>query len=107
MIDEKELNDKIEKVCNDFEGQLDDLYSCVGFMVVGRHYGWRVMRLVSSRRHWSLASKHFGDPKELLPEKGDCYSKSIGMRIIDQAGDYWSFIRGQKSLDQRIKKAIQ
>lgn len=107
MIDDKELDAKIDQVCDDFKGQLDDLYAAVGLIVVGRRYGWRVMRLISSRRHWSLASDLFGDPKDLMKERGRCYKKSIGCEIVDKAGEYWAFIKGHKPLAQDVRKAVQ
>jgi hypothetical protein len=107
MIDDKELNEKIEKVCEEFTGQLDDLYAAVGMIVVGRRYGWRVMRLAASRRHWTVATRLFGDPKQLMREKGRLYHKSIGCSIIDKAGHYWDFIKGVKSIDLDVRRACQ
>lgn len=107
MITDEELNAKIIQVCDDFIGQLDDLYAVVGMIVVGRRYGWRVMRLISPRRHWTLASNLFGDPKYLMPKKGDCYSKSLGCRIIDETGKYWEYIRGHMPLSQYDRKKVQ
>jgi len=107
MITDEELEAKIEKVCDGFVGQLDDLYAAVGLIVVGRRYGWRVMRLISSRRHWSLAADLFGDPKELMLERGRCYKKSLGCEIVDKVGEYWSFIRGHKTLAQTVRRAAQ
>lgn len=94
-----ELVVKVEEVTKGFSGQLDQLYETVGMMMLGRLLGWRVMRLVSSRRCWMMATKLFGDVKELLPEKGKYYKKSVGFRIIDGAGDYWDFIKGNVSRD--------
>ena len=96
MITDEELNAKIEQVCEDFHGQIDDLYAAVGLIVVGRRYGWRVMRLVSSRRHWTVTTKLFGDPKQLMREKGRLYGKSLGCKMIDEIGGYWDFIKGHK-----------
>lgn len=106
MITDEELNAKIEKVCDEFTGQLDDLYAAVGMIVVGRRYGWRVMRLVSSRRHWMVATRLFGDPKQLMKERGRCYEKSLGCQLIDKAGGYWDYIKGNKpQLPLDVRKA--
>jgi hypothetical protein len=106
MINDEELNAKIEKVCEEFTGQLDDLYAAVGMVVVGRRYGWRVMRLVAPRRHWTVATRLFGDPKQLMRERGRLYSKSVGCSLIDKAGDYWGIISGRKEqLPLDVRKA--
>jgi hypothetical protein len=106
MITDAEFNKKIETVCSEFSGQLDDLYAVIGMLVVGRQYGWKVMRLVSRRGHWGIATKLFGDPKELMPERGRFWEKSVGLVFVDKAGDYWSFIRGHKSIDSHDRKAV-
>ncbi len=55
MISEQELAQKIEQVTNDFHGQLDDLTDAVRLIIVGRLMGWRVMRLVASRKVWGYS----------------------------------------------------
>lgn len=98
----------IDRVSRGYKGQLDDLTAAVGMLMVGRLYGWRVIRLVNSRRHWAHACKLFGDLKVLLPETGECTHKSLGMTLIKGAGDYWDFIKGvekQLPLHDR-KKAV-
>ena len=106
MITDEEFNQKIETVCSGFSGQLDDLYAVVGMMVVGRHYGWKVMRLVSRRGHWAMATELFGDPKLLMLERGRFWEKSVGLKFVDSVGDYWAFIRGHKSIDTHQRKAV-
>jgi hypothetical protein len=86
-------------VCNEFSGQIDDLQAAVGLLVVGRLYGWRVMRLVSPKRDWTNTTKIFGDPKQLLPERGVLAHKSNGLLIVEKIGGYWEFIRGSTSRD--------
>lgn len=100
MISDDELNQKIEQVCEEFHGQLDHLYQAVGMIVVGRYFGWRVMRLVAPARTWRLATKLFGDPKLLMPERGRLAHKSVGLKLADRIGDYWGIIRGSRSRDE-------
>ena len=99
MITDEELIIKIEEVTKNFSGQLDQLYEAIGMIVTGRLMGWRVMRLVSSRRCWMMAAKLFGDPKLLMPERGQYYEKSVGLKIIDTAGEYWDVINGNVNRD--------
>ena len=98
-ISDEELMIKIDEVTTNFKGQLDDLTAVVGMVMVGRLYGWRVIRLVNSRRHWGLACKLFGDLKELLPDRGVLAHKSVGLTIVDKLGDYWGIIGGEASRD--------
>lgn len=103
LIDEllrDDLAKKIVDVSINFRGQFDDLYSAIGLIVVGRLFGWRVVRLVASRRLWKVTTDLFGDPKELMKERGHLYHKSFGCQIIDKVGGYWYFISGRKPRDE-------
>jgi len=99
LMNDKELMIKIDEVTTKFNGQFDDLTAIVGMVMVGRLYGWRVVRLVNSRRHWMLACKKFGDLKLLLPERPDLADKSVGLRVVETVSDYWDFINGAVSRD--------
>jgi len=100
MISDKELYERIDQVCEDYHGDIDHLCRVVGMIVLGRLFGWRVMRLVSSAHTWRLATKLFGDPKQLIPERGPLAHKSVGLKLVDRIGDYWGFVRGSISRDQ-------
>lgn len=99
MISDEELLKKIDDVCASFVGQIDDLDVAIGMLISGRLYGWRVIRLVHSNRHWNFACKLFGDLKEILPERGILANKSVGLALIDKTSDYWDVIRGDVSRD--------
>jgi hypothetical protein len=103
MMNDEELMKRIDEETKAYSGDLSYLYEAIGMVVTGRLLGWRVMRLVSSGRCWSLATKLFGDPKLLMPAKGKYYDKSVGMKIVDTTGEYWDYIKRVKPLplDQR------
>lgn len=110
MINDEELMKKIDQVSTEFKGQIDDLQAAVGLVMVGRLYGWRVMRLTCSRRHWMVACKLFGGVKEILPERTILSDKSLALRVVDKTGDYWDFVAGNVSRDHlplRERKMVQ
>lgn len=96
MLSDRELLDRIEEVTKNFKGQANDLSDAIGLVVLGHFTGWRVVRLISARRTWEIATRLFGDPKEFLPERGRYAYKSLGLAIIDRIGGYWDFIRGSR-----------
>lgn len=98
VMTDEELLLKIDDVVKNYRGQIDHLYEAVGMIVVGRLLGWRVMRLVSSRRCWTLASDLFGDPKVLMDDEGKYASKSVGLAIVKKAGVYWDVIKRNSNL---------
>lgn len=90
----------------EFHGQLDDLYKAVGIVVVGQLFGWRVMRLITTRMLWSKVCKIFGDPKALMPPEGPLVNKSVGYRTLRTVEDFWEVIRGHATVDPAIKRMI-
>lgn len=105
MTDEDMLN-QIDQVSGEFKGQLDDLYKIVGMIVIGRLYGWRVVRLVSTRRLWAHANRYFGDVKEFMPERGKYAHKSLGLKIADELGEFRNIVLGVVSVPAEEKKKI-
>lgn len=104
-----QINERIEEVCEQFKGQIPDLYQMIGIVMVGRLFGWRVVRLTASRRMWMMVTRTFGDPKVWMPERGRLAHKSAGLQIINNLGDYWDFIKGNVPRDgfsEAERKAI-
>lgn len=106
MITSEEMNAKIEQLIDDFHGQIDDLYAIVGMAKVGRRYGWRVVRLTASRRHWTMANQRLGDFKTLMPERGDLAYRSRGLQWADEANAYWEIIRGHKQIPMEERRGL-
>lgn len=107
MMTDEELMAKIDQVSGEFKGQIDDLYMSIGMIMMGRLFGWRVLRLTSSRSQWARATKLFGDLKELMPERGKYAHKSIGLAIADKLGSYWDVVKGIVSVPMSDRKEIQ
>jgi hypothetical protein len=110
MLSNDELMMKIEDSLKEFQGDVTDFYTAVGMVVVGRLLGWKVMRLVSSRKTWTLANELFGDikaPGYLMKERGDYWRKSVGLRVADVLGDYWEYVQGHKYMDLFKRRGIE
>ncbi len=108
MITDEELMKRIDQVSLNFTGQFDDLSQIVGIVIVGRRYGWRVIRLVHSRRAWTLACKYFGDLKEILPEEGEekYMRKSVGFSLIEGISHYWEVVKGHIAIPSKERKSL-
>lgn len=106
MITDEELLTKIDHVSGEFKGQLDDLYKIVGMIVMGRLFGWRVVRLASTRGLWTKANRYFGDIKELMPERGKYAHKSVGLKIADELGEFRNIVIGVVSVPAQNKNQI-
>lgn len=106
MISDEEMLERIDQVSGEFKGQLDDLYKVIGMMVMGRLFGWRVVRLVSARTLWAEANRLFGDPKLLMPERGKYAHKSVGLKIVDELDQYWDAVKGIITVPAAERKKI-
>lgn len=107
MMTDDELKAKVEQLCGEYEGRIDEFYEAVGLVAVGRLMGWKVMRLVAPRKHWKTANDIFGDLKELLPERGIYAERSQGLKIIDKLGHYWEYVRGTEQMPIEQRKSMQ
>lgn len=107
MITDQEMLDLMELKASEYTGLGGDLISAVGVLVLSRFYGWRVIRLIASRRQWNVANKIFGNIKSMTPERGEYARKSVGLAIADKLGDYWSYMRGQKNSKEDAGKSRQ
>ncbi len=104
MTDE-EMITLINDRAAEYTGMGGNLVSAVGILVLSRIYGWKVMRLISSRRQWNSTIEIFGDIKISTPERGEFARKSIGLEIADKLGNYWSFMRGQTNSKEDLDKS--
>jgi hypothetical protein len=107
MMTDDELMVKIEDVTATYRGQIDHLYEAVGMIIIGRKVGWRVMRLASSRRCWTTATKLFGDPKELMREKEKYWHRSFGLKVVEAVGDYWEVIKGHRAVSMDVRRFFE
>jgi hypothetical protein len=101
-----EIQKMIFDVSANYTGQMDDLYQAVGMLVVGRFYGWRVMRIAGTRPNWKTANQLFGDLKTLMAEREEFAYRSLGLKMSDELGQYWEIIRGQEKIPDAQKKAL-
>lgn len=105
MTDE-ELMQKIDEVSGDFEGQIDDLYEAVGMLIIGRLYGWEVMRIATPRRCWTFTTERFGDPKLLMPRRGKYAHKSNGLKWADRFSSVMDVVKGNTYLPSSDRKSV-
>lgn len=107
MITDEEFHDKVKELAKDYHGFVDDLYAVIGFVYLGRIFGWQVMRIAGKRRHWVLANKLFGDLKEVLPKRTELSRRSVGLALADKLGDFWDVIRGTIAIPQDERKKLE
>jgi hypothetical protein len=106
MMNDEKLMTRIDEESTKFHGQIDDLYKAVGMIIIGRLYGWKVMRLASPRSTWTMATELFGDPKLLMRDEEKLAYKSFGLNFCKKANGYWEFVKGKRPIGTIDRKKI-
>ncbi len=98
MSDDRILS-LIDHAVDDFHGELNDLESAVGMLLIGRHYGWRVILLIHSPTTVRKYLKILGlkNLRDVLPEVGVLAHRSNAWRLLDSSKNFWKVVRGQIS----------
>jgi len=110
MMTDQEFMDFSKKLSNEYKGQMDVLYSALGVLLVGRMYGWKVMRLTTSSTTYRKYQKVLGiNFKDELEDLGELSHKSVGLDIVNRLYDFWDVIKGinSVSIDRVERKQLQ
>lgn len=87
----------VDRAIDGFQGELNDLESAIGMLLIGRHYGWRVILLIHSPATVRKYSKLLGlkNLRDVLPEVGVLAHRSNAWRLLDDSKNFWKAVRGQ------------
>ncbi len=98
-VNDQEILGIIDRAVDHFNGNLDDLESAIGMLMVGRHYGWRVVLLIHSPGTVRKYLKILGlkNLRETLPEVGVLAHRSNAWRLVEGTENFWKVVRGQIS----------
>jgi len=96
MTDEQIMT-VVDRAVDGFQGELIDLESAIGMLLIGRQYGWRVILLIHSpatvRKYTRLLG--LSHLREALPEVGVLAHRSNAWRLLDDSKNFWKVVRGQ------------
>lgn len=99
-----ELLEHIDKVAAEYIGDISHLSSAIGAVMLGRVYGWRVIRIITSSkiytRHQRILSLDF---KQVLPEETELSKKSIGYSIAKKLDKFWDVVNSKFKMETHEK----
>jgi hypothetical protein len=98
-MNDQEIQQIIDQAIDGFTGNLNDLGSAIGMLMLGRRYGWRVVLLIHSPSTVRKYVKILGlrNLREVLPEVGELAHRSNAWKLIDGTSNFWKVVRGQIS----------
>jgi predicted Rossmann-fold nucleotide-binding protein len=94
--------DKAAYAVASFSGSLEELEKAIGMLMIGYHFGWKVLLLVHSKRTIKKYETILDlDIKEFFPAEGRSAQRSIGLDIAKQIGNFWQVVSGDIKIENR------
>jgi len=95
-MSEKQLVEHIDKAIKEFRGDTTELASAIGYLMIGRKFGWRVMFLMhrqgTVRKYEKLLKIN---SRELMPELGPYHEKSVAYWALQKVTNFWKAVKGE------------
>ncbi len=85
-----------------FVGNFDELESAIGMLFIGPLVGWRVLALIHNKRTIRNYEKILDIKiREVFPEEGPLYYKSVGYEIVQKLQKFWKGVSGEIPIENR------
>jgi hypothetical protein len=95
-MNEKQLLEAIDKAIKGFVGDTDTLASAIGYLMIGRKFGWRVMFLMHRQSTIKKYEKILKiDSREAMPELGPYHEKSVAYWALQKVTNFWKAVKGE------------
>jgi len=99
---DKETDLVLRKSIAEFRGQMSVLESAFGALIMGQHYGTRVLLMchgqATLKKYEGVLGIKFSDH---CPERGILANKSRGLNIADKLGGFWKVVTGKVKVDKK------
>jgi hypothetical protein len=92
----KQLVNVIDTAIKGFKGDSRRLSNAIGYLMMGRVMGWKVMLLIHDRKSVKDYEKILQiNSKELFPEFGRMADKSFAYRALKKVTNFWKAVKGE------------
>ncbi len=89
-----------------FEGNMDELESALGMYMIGRHFGWKVLYIIHSKRTIRKYEEILGITiREEFEAEGPDAERSNGFRAVKTVTNFWKAVSGDTPIPG--KKLVQ
>ena len=87
-----------------FTGQLDELESALGMLLMGHHFGWKVLYLIHSKKTIRKYEDILGIKiRDIFLETGPSSYRSVGLTLAMKASNFWKVVSGEEKIENRRK----
>lgn len=95
-LTDKQLVDIIDKAIKNFSGNSDSLAGAIGYLMIGRKFGWRVMFFMRSQGTVRKYEKILGiKSNEVMPDVGPFAKKAVVWDALQVVGNFWKGVKGE------------
>jgi len=99
-----ELLAHLDKVAAEYVGDVSHLSGAIGAVMLGRLYGWRVIRITTTSKVYSRHQRILSlDFKKVLPEETELSKKSIGYSLAKQLDKFWDVVNSKFKMEPKEK----
>lgn len=82
-----------------FEGNLDELEGALGMYMIGRHFGWKVLYLIHSKRTIRKYEEILGIVvREEFDAEGPDADRTNAHRALQTVSNFWKAVSGEVSI---------
>ncbi len=80
-----------------FSGDLGELESALGMLILGQQYGWKVIHIIHSKATVRKYEEILGiKVREEFPDEGPSAMRNNGYRLIQNVSNFWKAASGEK-----------
>ena len=95
-MNKTELLAHVYKIAETKRGYMDEVESAIGMLIMGHHFGWKVMYLIHSQR----TIKHYEEIlgvkiREVLPDIGTQAHRSMAWKLAKGFTNFWKIVKGE------------
>jgi hypothetical protein len=96
------LTQKVDYLARNFEGNVDDFNSAVGFLFSGYYYGWRFLYLAHSKRTVRKYEQILEiKVRDFFDQTGQFSYRSVGLNHAVKYPNYWKLVSGDIPIPDR------
>jgi hypothetical protein len=89
----KARHDLMDQVIFNFAGDFSELEGALGMYMIGRHFGWKVLYIIHSKKTIRKYEEILGIAvRDVFPEVGPDAERSNGYRAVQHATNFWKSI---------------
>ncbi len=93
-----------DKAIRERGGDLTELESALGMLLLGHHFGWKVLYLIHTKKTIRKYEEMLDIKiRDLFPERGPSSPRSYGLALADKFTNFWKVVSGEIKIPDRRK----